>query len=219
MWTCQNCENQSEENFKFCWSCGKPRSFKNEPTRGINTAISFAKQSEDEPTRNIPQVTAIEKEEKQQNEPAKVFEEKEPEITIIEPIKPEPEKKEEKKEEKPKEPEKTHVKIPQPELFATFLPESERGNLSNDTESDWETIIFTTAVRLVGLYFIFLVLTAIPDFVSAVYLFLFGQNPEITSLSDFFATALFYLTAKILFYLIVGIYLISSGRILIRFLP
>lgn len=232
MWTCQNCENQSEENFKFCWSCGKPRGFESERARSINTAISFAKQSADEPKRNIPQVTAIEREENPRGEAAKKADEQEPEITIIEPIKSEPERKtqpnaekkeqkDEKKPKEPKEPEKIHVKIPQPELFSTFLPENERGGgrILTDSETDWETIIFTTAVRLVGLYFIFLVITAIPDFVSAVYTFFFNQNVLIETISDFFATAMFFLTVKILFYLIVGIYLISSGRILLWFLP
>ena len=74
-------------------------------------------------------------------------------------------------------------------------------------------------MRLVGLYFIFQVIIALPDFVSTVYTFFFNQNFVFETISDFFATALFILTAKILFYLIVGIYLISSGRILLRFLP
>src|SRR5688572_12730994 len=134
MWTCQNCENQSEENFKFCWSCGKPRGFENEPARSINTAISFAKQTDDEPKRNIPQVTAIEMEERPRGEGQKKAAEQEPEITIIEPIRPEPEKNTEQKtqkeaekkaaksEDKPKEPESPkkaeniRAKAAQPEL-------------------------------------------------------------------------------------------------------
>lgn len=233
MWNCNNCGNQNEENFNFCWSCGKPRSSVDSAKQKPNTDIPVSKPMEFKEKVNIPP-----KIETKQPETPKAPERKKPEMVVIQPIKHEtpkvPAKNVEIKEETPKQPEiiaekkaveivkekkESKTKTREPELFSTFLPESERGKVFTEAETDWETILFTTAVRIVGLYFIFLVLTSIPALVSEVYSFINAPNAEITSLSELFANPLFVLLAKVLFYLILGIYLIASGRIIIWFLP
>ena len=225
MWTCKNCENQNEENFKFCWSCGKPKTFEPETNEKLDTKISFSKH-EAASEKEIPQVKSIEKSppvREKENipliKPLEEFEEPEPErrkrksVKVKSEIKLEAEKQISKEEEKPR------VNVRQQELFSTFLPESERGKVFTDSETDWESILFTTAVRIVGLYFIFLVLISIPTLVSSVYLFISAPNAELASFTDIFANALFILIAKMLFYLILGVYLISSGRLILWFLP
>ncbi len=227
MWTCQNCENQNEDNYKFCWSCGQPAQSGTVKNKAMDTAFSFNRQSADEPEKNIPQVKAFEKENESPTEAEKAekpqspekFEESEPEIIIIEPTEPTTESRTEPKTSDSNESKTIHIKVPEPELFETFLPESERRNVSTDAETDWETVIFRTAVRLVGLYFIFLVLTSIPELAAGFYALLLGQNPEVAALSDFFSTSLFYFTLRILFYLVVGVYLIANGGILLWFFP
>jgi hypothetical protein len=231
MWTCHNCENQNEENFNFCWSCGKPRTFKNEAEHELDTDIPVSKPMDFDLESNISQVATPPKVER-----PKKLERKEPEMVVIKPIKHEtakiPVKKEEIKEEILHEPEnipekKVEIanesevikhKIPEPELFSTFLPESERRN-ATDSEANWENVGFTIAVRVVGLYFIFLILISIPHFISLAYSFFLLENVQIKGFGDLLAIPLFILTAKLLFYLVLGIYLISSGRLLIWLLP
>ncbi len=232
MWTCHNCENQNEENFNFCWSCGKPRTFKSEVELELNTDIPVSKPMDLELENNISQVVETKPID---NRPKKI-ERKEPEMVVIKPIRhepakipvkkeevkeetlPEPENIPEKKVEIVKEPEEIKTKIPEPELFSTFLPESQRKN-ATDTEANWENIGFTIAVRVLGLYFIFLILISIPHFISLAYSFFILENVQIKGFGDLLAIPLFILTAKLLFYLVLGIYLISSGRLVIWLLP
>lgn len=235
MWTCNNCENQNEENFKFCWSCGKPQTFVVDEE--LDTDIPVSKPMEYELENNVSPIIETKQTENAKTEIPKTVDRKKPAMVVIQPIKHEspkiPVKKIEIKEEKPNEPEikpetkmetaeetkKQKTTTREPELFSTFLSESERGKVFTESETDWEIIIFTTVVRLIGLYFIFLVLTSIPTLVSAIYIFVSAPNMEIAGLSDLFANALFILVAKILFYLILGIYLIASGRLILWFLP
>lgn len=109
--------------------------------------------------------------------------------------------------------EKRRVPQNEPELFATVLPYSARNSSSDDT--DWEIKIFRIAVRLVGLFLFSYVLIALPDLVVSIY----SATKNTQNFSDALTSDSIIPTAKILFYFIVGIYLIASGRILIRLLP
>lgn len=100
----------------------------------------------------------------------------------------------------------------EPELFATVLPYSTK--ISND-DTDWELKVFRIAVRLVGLFLVSYVLLALPDLIVSIY----SAVKNTQNFSDALTSDLIIPTAKILFYFIVGIYLIASGRILLGLLP
>lgn len=103
-------------------------------------------------------------------------------------------------------------KFPQnePELFSTVLPHSAR--VAND-ETDWEIKAFRIAVRLVGLFLLYQVFVALPDLIYAIY----EQNN--TNADKILTMQFIAPILKFLFYFIVGIYLIASGRILLWLLP
>lgn len=94
---------------------------------------------------------------------------------------------------------------------------AERKASVSDSDVSLERKIFTIAVRLVGLFLLFQVLIGIPDLAVMVYSALSGETTD--SAAVLFAAAFAIPALKLLFYLIVGIYLIASGRILLWMLP
>jgi hypothetical protein len=220
MWICNNCGNQNEDNFKFCWSCGKPKSVKKIEKVEIDRNIPLSKPTEYDPERNDLQVSESKPKEIPKIDNPPTIKNKEPEAVKFNPvITKKTEKRVDKTSEKPKKPQQVKSKVPEPELFSTFLPENEKLKVSDEYESNWENIIFTSAVRLTGLYFIFLVLLSIPDFIALLYSFISTETIRIKGFGDVLAIPLFILSAKLLFYLFLGIYLISSGRILLWLMP
>lgn len=251
MWICKNCQNQNEENFKFCWSCGESKAASRKTVRGNTTELSLPKKSTE---KEIPQVKEIKvettKPAEKNVEPKKLvdkkIEEKETEkraekknsVDVKVKTKEVPEFKNEisevttqKAPEKPKseEPEKPKAETPkpkedkqsfEPEIFSSFSPESSKSEPteSREANTDWQKEIFTIAVRLLGLYFLYLFIAAIPEIVSFVYASITADiEPD-----QFFLMFLLSIVTSLLkyfFYLFVGIYLISSGKILLRLLP
>lgn len=190
MWICRNCETENEDNFKFCWSCGQT-SEKSKPveTKKIVENVPPKPEFKKEPLREIKAVEEI--------KPKK-------EITPVEEVKPAEITNVEKRKSSPTE----------TELFSTVLPYSAKSSAAND-ETDWETKVFRIAVRLAGLFLVYQFIIALPDLIilinSAV------KNSE--NFSDALTQDLIIPIARLLFYLVVGIYLIASGRFLIHLLP
>ena len=87
----------------------------------------------------------------------------------------------------------------------------------SDDEISLERRIFTIAVRLVGLFLLYQVLIGIPDLAVMIYSILSSDKSD--AAENLFTSAFIIPTIKLLFYLIVGIYLIASGRILLWLLP
>lgn len=102
--------------------------------------------------------------------------------------------------------EKRRTSANEPELFATVLPYSAKP-LSDET--DWETKVFRVAVRLVGLFLLYQVLVALPDLIALVY----SAVKNSAELSGALTADLMIPIAKLLFYFVVGIYLISSRKV------
>lgn len=190
MWICRNCGTENEDNFKFCWSCGQTRE-KNKVAeiQKISEAVPVKPELKKEPAREIKSSEEI----KSKIEPKPVEETKPAEITNVE-----------------------RRKTPnnETELFSTVLPHSKKSFASND-ETDWEIKVFRIAVRLVGLFLIYQFIVALPDLVILIS----SAMKTNENFSDAMTSELLIPTAKLLFYLIVGIYLIAGGRILIRLLP
>lgn len=110
--------------------------------------------------------------------------------------------------------EKRKPRLNEPELFATVLPYAARTSDSSD-EANLEVKVFRIAVRLAGLFLLYQVFVALPDLITAIVWEFKNRN----ELSDPFSKDLIIPLAKHLFYFITGIYLIASGRVLIRLLP
>jgi hypothetical protein len=87
----------------------------------------------------------------------------------------------------------------------------------SDNEISLERKIFTIAVRLVGLFLLYQVLIGIPDLAVMIYSILSSDKSD--AAENLFTSAFIIPTIKLLFYLIVGIYLIASGRVLLWLLP
>ena len=255
MWICKNCENQNEENFKFCWSCGESKSASRKTVRGNTTELSFPKKSAE---KEIPQVKKIKVETKKS-----VEESIKPPNKKVEPkksIEKKPEKKNSEKSSEKKKPVDVKVKtkeVPEfeseisevttqkapdkqkkekpaseksvveketksyePEIFSSFSPESSETEKTEvkEAKTNWQKEIFTIAVRLLGLYFLYQFIAAIPEIANFVYLsFTANIEPD-----QFFLTFLLSIVTSLLkyfFYLFVGIYLIANGKILLRLLP
>lgn len=102
----------------------------------------------------------------------------------------------------------------EPELFATVLPYSAKSS-ADSNNSDWEIKVFRIAVRLVGLFLLYHVLVALPDLIVLAH----SSVKNTQNFSDALTDELIIPIAKTLFYFIVGIYLIASGKILLRLLP
>jgi len=189
MWTCRNCGTENEIKFKFCWSCGH--------TRDQSKPVEIKEEVKETPRKIEPRKEPV-REAKKIEEVKKIEELQRPE------------------EPKPIEiPRLEKRKAPQnePELFASVLPYSARA--SND-ETDWEIKVFRIAVRLVGLLLLYHVFVWLPDLVNAIYSAYEQSSPNADKI---FTKELIVETAKLLFYFIVGIYLIASGRILLWLLP
>ena len=178
MWICQRCGNENEENFRFCWGCGRARP-----------------EIKAEPEATIPL------------EPPKIETSKPPEPIRREIVKDIPQPIE-------------HRKIDETEdvlpMLARVSGVEHKASLSDDDIS-LEGKIFTIAVRLVGLFLLYQVLVGIPDLAVRIYSALSGETGD--GAANLFTPAFVIPTAKLLFYLIVGIYLIASGRILLWLLP
>lgn len=101
-------------------------------------------------------------------------------------------------------------KTPQnePELFASVLPYSARNSGSND-EPDWEIKVFRIAVRLVGLFLLYQVIVALPDLIALIHS---SVKNSISGFSDALTSDLIIAFAKILFYFIVGVYLVADRK-------
>lgn len=93
----------------------------------------------------------------------------------------------------------------------------EHSRTESDNDVSLERKIFTIAVRLLGLFLIYQFLIAVPDLAVMIYSALFSETAE--GAANLFAGAFVIPAAKALFYLIVGIYLIASGRIFLWLLP
>ena len=103
----------------------------------------------------------------------------------------------------------------EPELFATVLPYSAKSSAYANSETDWEIRVFRIAVRLVGLFLLYQVFVALPDLLAVIY----SSVKTSAEFSDALTGNLIFPIGKLLFYFIVGIYLIASGRILLCLLP
>lgn len=115
------------------------------------------------------------------------------------------------------EPVKPPKPVQEPELFSTVVPYSAKSSSNLTDEFDWQREVFAIAVRLVGLFLLYQVLVAVPDLVTLIYTTASGAND--TGNSEFLTSRFLVPVAKLLFYFIVGVYLIASGRILIWLLP
>lgn len=180
MWMCLKCQNENEENFKFCWSCGLTRpEIKNEPE--IKTSV----------------------------EPPRIETPKPIEPIRSEIIKNNPEPKEHRV-----------IEPDDEEVLPMFARVSgvEHNAVEKDDDLSLERKIFTIAVRLVGLFLLYQVLIAIPDLALMVYSALSSETAD-NKAAELFTGAFLIPLARLLFYLIVGIYLIASGRILLWLLP
>jgi hypothetical protein len=178
MWICPKCQNENEENFRFCWGCGLTR---------LETKV--------EPEINIP-VESPRIETPEPPEPVK------PEI-----VKNNPEPKD-------------YRKIDDDEDVLPMLARVS-GTAHKTSESGEDILlerkIFTIAVRLVGLFLLYQVLVSIPDLAVMVYSALSSESAD--GVANLFTSTFVIPLVKLLFYLIVGIYLIASGRILLWLLP
>ncbi|CAN5859830.1 hypothetical protein BH20ACI4_BH20ACI4_29870 [soil metagenome] len=92
----------------------------------------------------------------------------------------------------------------------------ERNESLTDDDTSLEKKVFTIALRLIGLFFLYRFFAALPDMIVLVSSAL-RENRE--DISEMFTSSLLYPAARILIYFVVGIYLIASGRILIWLLP
>lgn len=239
MWNCESCKNQNEDSFNFCWSCGEPagRKAETDPVndRPIMQPISPMKRAET-PIENPKQTRAV----KKSAESEKVWREIQPEkkaaaeaaaqiessvaetpVLIDESTPVRAEKLYDRSE--PVSPAENRLVAPgssskhETELFATFRSDSETADTTSD--SDWPRTIFIAAVRLVGLYLLLLVFFSLPELISLIYLALTAPVQEGLGLLNLIGKPLIVLAAKLLFYLLSGIYFIASGRLFIRLLP
>jgi hypothetical protein len=218
MWICNNCQNQNEENFKFCWSCGIPRSENRKNIREITRETPLQKEIKSAKPE-IPKVERLETEVKKVEK--KVLENAEisPKETSV--IKNEDEILTRDKAQKPIEKENTiqnKSNIKEPEIFSTFSTKHKISEDADNNNVNWQKEIFTIAVRLIGLYFLFQVIFVLPDFLIFVYKFISNGSDFDGNISTYLLTS-FPVWFKYLFYFILSIYLISSGRILLWLLP
>jgi hypothetical protein len=190
MWICRHCKNESEENFKFCWSCGQSREKAELRPEPVPLAAANPKRAEKPVAVTAPPQTTVD-------------ERVETSRTQIPARKQLPVKKSETAEEEEVLP-----------MLARVAGVEKRARLSGDDLS-LEEKVFRIAVRLVGLFFIYQVLAALPDLAVLVTSALRSDR----AFSDALTADLIVPAGRILFYLIVGIYLIASGRILTRLVP
>lgn len=190
MWICINCGTENENNFKFCWSCGR--------TREQSNPVEVRQVTKEIPTKTEPKKAPIR--EIRSFEEIKPVEETKPvkEIETVETTKAE----------------KRNSARSETEIFSSVLPYAAK-SFSDANESDWEIKVFRTAVRLVGLFLLYQVFASVPDFIILLY----TSVKSSTEFSGALTNVLIIPLAKILLYLIVGIYLIASGRILLWLLP
>ena len=196
MWICLNCGTENENNFKFCWSCGRTREeSKPVEVKEVIKEIPEKPEPKKAPTREIKSVEELKPiEEIKPTREIKPVEETAPvEITRVE---------------------KRKSARSEPELFASVLPYAAKSS-SDAADSDWEIKVFRIAVRLVGLLLLYQVFSSLPDFIILIY----TSIKTSAEFSDALTSDLIVPLAKILFYFIVGIYLIASGRILLWLLP
>ena len=92
----------------------------------------------------------------------------------------------------------------------------EKDESLTDDNSSLEKTVFTIALRLIGLFFLYRFFVALPELITLVSSAMRENSDDI---SEMFTSSLLYSVAGILIYFVVGIYLIASGRILIWLLP
>ena len=136
------------------------------------------------------------------------------EIKPIEEIKPKIEPKPFEKTVEITKAEKSNPPKNEPELFSTVLPYSKKALNSSD-ETSIERKVFTIAVRLAGLFLVYQFIVALPDLMVLLNWEIKNDN----EFSDALVKEFVVPVAKNFFYLIVGVYLIASGRILLWLLP
>ncbi|MEZ5426090.1 MAG: hypothetical protein R2747_07495 [Pyrinomonadaceae bacterium] len=113
----------------------------------------------------------------------------------------------------------TTITAREPELFSTFIPEANRTSAQTGNGDDRQKDFFIIGVRLLGLAFIFLFLTGLPELATLIYSTFFKAPAETAGLLETFKNVLLFPLAKMLFYLILGVYFIAGGKLLIRLLP
>jgi hypothetical protein len=195
MWICRNCGTENEDNFKFCWSCGqnKPKAEPvPEPPQKIKPKPVEKIPEPPKPVEKIPDV--------KEKPPIAGNEGVSP---VIKDSKPKP-----------------HVqKVDDDEDILPMFSRVagvEKTEPLRDDDTSLEKKVFTIALRLAGLFFLYRFFAALPDLIGLVSSAL-RENSE--DISEMFTSGFIFPVAKILAYFIVGIYLIASGRILIRLLP
>ncbi len=174
-------------------------------SRAKNT-VSFEPQpqKQPEPVAKIPERRAI-------VEKLPEVKEKPPVVNEIETKLPIPEQKISKPQMKYKEIRSDEDVLPMFSRVAAI----EKNSSLNDDEESLERKVFTIAVRLVGLYMLYQFIVALPDLIILI-------NSSINHSTNFYealSKELIITSAKFLFHFVIGIYLIASGRILIRLLP
>lgn len=194
MWICRNCGTDNEDNFKFCWGCGQ--------SRAKAEAVPEPPPVKPKPVEKVP------------DQPKTVK-------SIPEPIEKPPVIKEEIPQIQP-----PTVSKPKPQFQKTNDDEEvlpmlarvagvESGYSLNDDDVSLERKVFTIAVRLVGLFLLYQVFVALPDLIVLIK----SSVGNTENFSDALTSQLVIPVAKVLFYFIIGIYLIAGGRILLRLLP
>jgi hypothetical protein len=194
MWLCRNCETKNEDNFKFCWGCGQSRAkaeISPEPPPMKTEPVKKIPEPP-KPVEKIPEV--------KEKSPIDDNEDISPVITKITS--------------------KSRVqKVDDDEdILPMFSRVSgvEKNEPLTDNDTSLEKKVFTIALRLIGLFFLYRFFAALPELVTLVSSAM-RENSE--DISEMFTGTFLYSVAGILIYFVVGIYLIASGRILIRLLP
>lgn len=193
MWTCANCGTENEENFKFCWGCGRPRAqveISPEPPPAEHEPVEKVR----EPPRRVEQIREV-KEKPQADE-----------HTDVSPVNTRVTARSK----------KIHTEDDDVLPMLARVAGVESGAPETDDDTSLERKVFTIALRLIGLFFLYLALIALPDLIVLVSTAL-RENRE--DISEMFTSNLIYPLARTLFHFIVGIYLIASGRILLWLLP
>lgn len=178
MWICPKCQNENEDNFKFCWSCGLTRQ-------------EIRAKPESKSPVTPPEIKSSKPSESSERESVK---------RASEPVNHRPAEDDE-------------------DVLPMFSRVSgvEHESTADDEDVSLERKIFIIAVRLVGLFFLYQVLVALPDLAVVIYTALSNAPPD--AAADLLTGSFVIPAAKLLFYLVVGIYLIASGRILLWLLP
>lgn len=196
MWICQKCGTENEDHFKFCWSCGQTKakaevSPEPPPTVQIRTVEPMP-----EPPKPIQKASEV-----KENPPADDID--------LPPVT---------KRVNPKPKAQTQKSDDDEDILPMFsrVTGVEKNEPLTDDDISLEKKVFTIALRLIGLFFLYRFFVALPDLITLVSLALRENSNDI---SEMFTSSLIFPAGRILIYFVVGIYLIASGRILIWLLP